>query len=74
MGLFPLQVWIENLGRMEVEALGHTVDPYSGAQMGLGITGTYISPPLDSCSASWKRIKELEKQQLPVQPNERILG
>ena len=26
---------------MEVEALGHTVDPYSGAQMGLGITGTY---------------------------------
>ena len=31
---------------MEVEALGHTVDPYFGAQMGLGITGTYISPPL----------------------------
>ena len=41
MGSLPLQVWIENLGRMEVEALGHTVDPYSGAQMGLGITGTY---------------------------------
>ena len=41
MGLLLLQVWIDNLGRMEVEALGHTVDPYSGAQMGLGIMGTY---------------------------------
>ena len=36
-----LQVLIDNLGWMGVEALGHTVDPYSGAQMGLGITGTY---------------------------------
>ena len=41
MGLLPLQVWIEILGRVEVETLGHTVDPYFGAQMGLGITGLY---------------------------------
>ena len=41
MGSLPLQVWIDNLGWMEVEALGHTVDLYSGAQMGPGITGTY---------------------------------
>ena len=33
MGSLPLRVWIEILGRVEVEALGHTVDPYSGAQM-----------------------------------------
>ena len=46
MGSLLLQVLIDNLGWMGVEALGHTVDPYSGAQMGLGITGTYISPPL----------------------------
>ena len=43
MGSLPLQVWIEILGRVEVEALGHIVDPYSGAQMGLGITGPYNS-------------------------------
>ena len=41
MELLPLQVWIEILGRVEVKALGHTVDPYFGAQMGLGITGMY---------------------------------
>ena len=35
MGSLPLQVWIEILGRVEVEALGHTIDPCCRAQMGL---------------------------------------
>ena len=46
MGSLPLRVWIEILGQVEVEALGHTVDKCSRAQMGFGITSPYISPPL----------------------------
>ena len=46
MGSLPLRVWIEILGQVEVEALGHTIDPCCRAQMGLGIIGPYISPPL----------------------------
>ena len=46
MGSYLLWVWTRILGGVKVEALGHIVDPCSKAQMGLGIKGLYISPPL----------------------------
>ena len=43
MGSLPLRVWIKILDRVEVQALGHTIDPCCRAQMGLGIIGPYTS-------------------------------